>query len=296
MNAYRNWFLGSRPWSFTMTAISIGVGVGLAAVDGPISWFLFFVTLLGMILIHSATNLINDYYDVLSGVDSKEVSTAQYRPHPLVRGELTPFQVKAGAFLLYLLGTSVGVYLSMERGWEILGIGLIGLLASLTYTAPPIKYKYTALGELSVFLMWGPLMVEGTYFVQRQAFSQTVLWVSLPFGALVALVLLANNLRDLVYDREKGILTLPILIGKKNGIRLYVGLICVAYLAVFCMSFLGSLPLWSLMVFLSSPLAWRLMKESLRELPDNADARTAQLNTAFGALLVMSLIGERLFL
>jgi 1,4-dihydroxy-2-naphthoate polyprenyltransferase len=86
------------------------------------------------------------------------------------------------------------------------------------------------------------------------------------------------------------------LIGKKNGIRLYVGLICVAYLAVFCMSFLGSLPLWSLMVFLSIPLAWRLMKESLRELPDNADARTAQLNTAFGALLVMSLIGERLFL
>ena len=295
MNACRNWFLGSRPWSFTMTTISVSVGGGLAALDGSFVWSLFLVTLLGMIFLHAATNMINDYYDVRGGVDTCEASTAQYRPHPLVAGDLKPGQVRTGALLLYLLAAFVGFYLAVERGWVVLWLGLFGLLASLTYTAPPLKYKYIALGELSVFLMWGPLMVEGAYFVQRRTFSEAAFWVSLPFGALVALVLLANNIRDLVHDRDRGILTLPILIGRRNGIKLYVALVSVAYLAILWMSFLGPLRVWSLIVLLSLPLAYRLMKEFLNEIPKNADARTAQLNTAFGILLVMSLLGERLF-
>ena len=88
MNIYRNWFLASRPWSFTMTAISVSVGSTLGAIDGSFSWALYLVTLLGTILLHAATNLINDYYDVKTGVDTREVSTAQYRPHPLVEGKL----------------------------------------------------------------------------------------------------------------------------------------------------------------------------------------------------------------
>ena len=76
MNIYRNWFLASRPWSFSMTAISISVGGALAAIYGEFSWFLFMVTLAGTILLHAATNLINDYYDVKSGVDTPEVATA----------------------------------------------------------------------------------------------------------------------------------------------------------------------------------------------------------------------------
>ena len=88
MNIYRNWFLASRPWSFSMTAISVSVGGALGAIDGSFSWALYLITLLGTILLHAATNLLNDYYDVKSGVDTRVVSTAQYRPHPLVEGKL----------------------------------------------------------------------------------------------------------------------------------------------------------------------------------------------------------------
>jgi 1,4-dihydroxy-2-naphthoate octaprenyltransferase len=295
MNIYRNWFLASRPWSFSMTAISLSVGGAMAALDGGFSWGLFAVTLAAGVFMHAATNLINDYFDVKSGVDTNEVSTAQYRPHPLLEGKLKPKSVLTASYLLYGVAAMLGLILAAVRGWPLLSIGLIGLLASFTYTAPPLKYKYSALGEISVFLMWGPLMVVGAYFVQRQTFSANALWASLPFGILVALVLLANNIRDVEHDRSKGILTLPILFGRHNGLRLYICMIILAYVAVIGMSILGPLNMYSLLVLLSLPLALRLSRQMVQQVPVDADARTAQLDTAFGVLLVVSLILKGLF-
>lgn len=295
MNIYRNWFLASRPWSFSMTAISVSVGSALAAIDGGFFWSLYLITILATVLLHAATNLINDYYDVKSGVDTQEVSTAQYRPHPLVEGKLAAGHVKIAAYSLYGLSILIGIYLAATRGWALMWIGLIGAFASVTYTAPPLKYKYSALGEISVFLMWGPLMVAGAYFVQRQAFSINAFWISLPFGALVALVLLANNIRDIEHDRDKGILTLAIVLGQRHGLMLYFMLVVLAYLAIILMSIFGPLHLWSLIVLLSLPLALKLLGLMKKRIPADADARTAQLDTAFGVLLVISLVLEGVF-
>ena len=295
MSIYRNWFLASRPWSFSMTAISVSVGGALAAIDCEFSWGLYALSLVSGVFLHAATNLINDYYDVKSGVDTRKVSTAQYRPHPLLEGKIAPKNVLKASFLLYGMATVIGLLLVVARGLPILWIGLIGTAASLTYTAPPLKYKYSALGEISVFLMWGPLMVLGSYFVQLQTFSANALWISLPFGILVALVLLANNIRDVNHDHEKGILTLPMLIGQRNGLRLYIALVVLAYLGIIAMSLMGPLNMWSLIVLLSLPLAVRLLRQMMRQVPIDADAQTAQLDTAFGVLLVISLVLEGLF-
>jgi len=295
MSIYRNWFLASRPWSFSMTAISVSVGSALGAIDGSFSWALYLMALLATVLLHAATNLINDYYDVKSGVDTPEVSTAQYRPHPLVEGKLAAGHVRVAAYVLYSLSVLIGIYLAATRGWALMWIGLSGAFASLTYTAPPLKYKYSALGEFSVFLMWGPLMVAGAYFVQRQTFSLNAFWISLPFGALVALVLLANNIRDIKHDRDKGILTLAIVLGQRHGLVLYFLLVVLAYLAIILMSLFGPLYLWSLIVLLSLPLALKLLRLMMKQIPADADARTAQLDTAFGVLLVISLVLEGVF-
>jgi 1,4-dihydroxy-2-naphthoate octaprenyltransferase len=295
MNIYRNWFLASRPWSFSMTAISISVGGALAAIDGNFSWSLFGLALISGVFLHAATNLMNDYYDVKSGVDTREVSTAQYRPHPLLEGKLEPKKVLQASFILYGTATVIGLGLVATRGLPILWIGLAGTFASLTYTAPPLKYKYSALGEISVFLMWGPLMVLGSYFVQHQSFSASAFLISLPFGVLVALVLLANNIRDVNHDRDKGILTIPIAIGQRNGLWLYLALVLLAYLGIVGMSLIGPLNLWSLIVLISLPLAVRLLRQMMRQVPVDADAQTAQLDTAFGVLLVISLVLEGLF-
>ena len=295
MNLYRTWFLASRPWSFSMTAISVSVGSALAAIDGSFSWLFYLLSILAGIFMHAATNLINDYYDVKSGVDFQGVSTGIYRPHPLLEDKLTPRQVLIEACGFYGFAIIIGLYLAAIRGWPLFWIGLAGALASVTYTAPPFKYKYMALGELSVFLMWGPLMVLGSYFIQRQAFSVSALLISLPFGLLVALVLLANNIRDISHDQSKGILTLPILIGQRNGLRLYSALMILAYAGIIGMSIAGPLYPWSLIVLVSMPLALKLLRQMLQKIPDDADAQTAKLDTAFGVLLVVSLVLEGLF-
>jgi len=223
-------------------------------------------------------------------VDSPDVPTARYRPHPLMEGRLQLEQVRAAAFLLYLVAALIGVFLAATRGMLVLILGIIGTAAGITYTAAPLNYKYKALGEFSVFLMWGPLMVTGAYYVQQQAVSADALLISIPFGVLVALVLLANNIRDVRYDRSKGIQTLAILLGERRGVSLYLGLIVAAYLAVVIMAVFGPLTVWSLMVLLSAPLAVKLLRQVAHDIPLDADAQTAKLDTVFGLLLVSSLI------
>jgi 1,4-dihydroxy-2-naphthoate octaprenyltransferase len=289
-HVYRDWLLASRPWSFSMTAISVSVGSALAAMDGPFSWPLYGLSLLAAVLMHAASNLVNDYDDVRHGVDTPDVPTARYRPHPLMDGRLVPGQVRAIAYSLYALATVIGLYLTATRGWTVFWIGLVGTAAGITYTAAPLKYKYRALGEVSVFLMWGPLMVSGAYFVQRQMISVDAILISVPFGVLVALVLLANNIRDVLYDRRKGILTLPILLGPRYGMFLYLALVLAAFAAVVGMSLFGPLSAWSLIVLLSAPLALQLLRRMATDIPLDADAQTAKLDTAFGLLLVVSLV------
>jgi len=108
-------------------------------------------------------------------------------------------------------------------------------------------------------------------------------------------VLLANNIRDIVHDREKGILTLAIVLGQRKGLLLYATLVVLAYLGIILMSFFGPLYLWSLIVLLSIPLAFRLLYQMIKQIPADADARTAQLDTAFGVLLVISLVLQGVF-
>jgi 1,4-dihydroxy-2-naphthoate octaprenyltransferase len=289
------WFLATRPWSFTMTAISVGVGGAVAALDGAFDVWLFLLTLVGAVCVHSATNLINDYFDYKSGVDRPGAPTTLYRPHPLVQGLISPRAVLWVSVGLYAIAAIIGLALLALKGAGLLWFILVGAIASFFYTAGPIKYKYLALGELAVFLMWGPVIVGGTYFVQRGSLSPDAVLISVPFGLLVALVLLANNLRDIDYDRSAGIATLGTLLGQQKTRVLYQGLILLAYLAIALLIALKILSPWGLLVFFSAPVAFRLIRTLQREIPNDADARTAQLDTLFGVWLIVGLILEKIF-
>jgi len=110
-------------------------------------------------------------------------------------------------------------------------------------------------------------------------------------------VLLANNLKDLDYDRSTDVATLATLLGRKGALQLYVGLIVAVYALSLLGVLLGALPLWGLLVLLSAPKAWQLVRllESAPEIPPDADPRTAQLATQYGALLILALLIDRLF-
>jgi 1,4-dihydroxy-2-naphthoate octaprenyltransferase len=296
LSQIKKYVIATRPWSFTMSIISVTVGTLLAAEEGPIGWTWFAVTALGITLFHAAANVINDYYDTLYKIDQPDSPTAKYRPQPILSGMLTPRQLLWEAVILFALTFTIGLTTAFIRSYHVLWIGIIGLLTSIYYTAGPVKFKYRALGEFAVFMMWGPLMVEGAYAVQRQALSVKALYISIPFGLLVALVLFANNMRDIDYDSRHNVKTLSIVLGSHRSYILFAGLITIAYAYVLGMIVLGIMSLWGFLIFLSLPKALSLLKTFKEKIPDMADALTAQFDTVFGILLITAMILESMVL
>ena len=296
LSQIKKYVIATRPWSFTMSLISVTVGTLLAAEEGPIGWTWFAVTALGITLFHAAANVINDYYDTLYKIDQPDSPTAKYRPQPILSGMLTPRQLLWEAVILFALTFTIGLTTAFIRSYHVLWIGIIGLLTSIYYTAGPVKFKYRALGEFAVFMMWGPLMVEGAYAVQRQALSVKALYISIPFGILVALVLFANNMRDIDYDSRQNVKTLSIVLGSHRSYILFAVLIMTAYASVLGMIALGIMSLWGFLIFLSLPKALSLLKTFKEKIPDMADALTAQFDTVFGILLITAMILESMVL
>ena len=296
LSQIKKYVIATRPWSFTMSLISVTVGTLLAAEEGPIGWTWFAVTALGITLFHAAANVINDYYDTLYKIDQPDSPTAKYRPQPILSGMLTPRQLLWEAVILFALTFTIGLTTAFIRSYHVLWIGIIGLLTSIYYTAGPVKFKYRALGEFAVFMMWGPLMVEGAYAVQRQALSVKALYISIPFGILVALVLFANNMRDIDYDSRQNVKTLSIVLGSHKSYILFAVLIMTAYASVLGMIALGIMSLWGFLIFLSLPKALSLLKTFKEKIPDMADALTAQFDTVFGILLITAILLESMIL
>lgn len=296
----REYFLAFRPWSFSMTAVSVTVGsmMGLL-LQGIFYPGLAILVLVGVVAIHGATNILNDYFDTLYGVDRPGAPTTLYRSHPLLEKIFSPKEFIIFSLILYSIAALICIYLLGLRGWPIAAMTIIGGFFSVAYTAGPVKYKYRGLGEISVFLMWGPLMTVGSYYVQTGVWEGTaaVLFISLPLGIWVALVLLANNLKDMNYDSQMEIMTVTIWLGQVRAIKLFAWLIYSIYMLIGLGILLGYFSWWVLAVFLSLPPSIKLMVAFKNQpgIPADADPRTARLSTIFGVLFILSLITEHLF-
>jgi 1,4-dihydroxy-2-naphthoate octaprenyltransferase len=283
-----------KPQSFLISVMSVSVGTGLAALTHPIHWGDYSLTVLGVVFLHGGSNVINDYFDYKNKVDTSKVPGSYGNERRvLIQRLLSPSQVLLTGFVLFACSLGIGIYLTLAKGIMVFALGAFGFLVGFFYSANPISLKYIALGEPAVFLMWGPLMVSGAYYIQTNQFSLQTLWVSFPFGILVALVLFANNIRDIQYDSQVGIRTLATHLGERRAIQLYQILMSVVYLWTALMILTRQLSPWILLVMFSIPLALKLAKGLRREIPKDADARTAQLNTAFGTLLIIGLMIER---
>jgi len=274
-----------------MTFSSVTIGTLLAyLLTGSFNPLLYVLVFVGMIAFHAATNLINDFYDVKHGVDRMGAPTTKYRPHPVAAGAESPGTIRFWAAVFYAFTLIVGVYLSLLSGPWVLVLVCIGVTGSFLYTADPVVLKARGLGELTAFLMWGPLIPLGAYLVQTGGLSALPVVLAIPIGILVALVLLANNLRDIEYDGSVGMRTVPVMLGKARGSVVYGALLLVVYLFVPVSIVAGLLPLWSLIVLLTVPEAVGLSRMFSGAVPDNADPRTAGLAFKFSILYMASLL------
>jgi 1,4-dihydroxy-2-naphthoate octaprenyltransferase len=286
------WAEIARPFSFTASTVPVAAAGALAAVDHRLSWPLFVAALVASVLLHVGTNVINEIYDVRQGIDD---ITSPRASHALLKGRLSEREAFALAAAAFAGAAAIGVGLILVRGWPVAVLGLLGLVGGFGYTAPPLQYKFHALGLPLVFLLMGPLMVGGAYYVITGELSWPALVVSLPVGLLVTAILHGNEWRDVSDDARAGIATLSIRTGRQVAHLLYLSLVVGAYLALALAVAAGALPPPSLLAMLSLPLLVRAIRSS--ELGASGqqraiamiDLETAQLHAAFGFLLVAGL-------
>ncbi len=288
----------ARPFSFTASTTPVAAAGAMAALNGMFDAPLFLAALLGSVMLHIGTNVINEIYDVRKGVDS---ITSPRASHALVKGRLSERDAFAFAFAAFAIATLVGVGLIAVRGWPIVGLGLLGLIGGYTYTAPPFEYKFHALGLPLVFLLMGPLMVGGSYYAITGTLAPEVFWVSLPVGLLVTAILHGNEWRDITEDaRVIGTATFAARFGRRVSYWTYVALVVGAYMALAVGVVVGVVPAYAVLAVLSLPLLVRVIRAS--ELGSQGqqraiamiDIQTAQLHAAFGALLVLGILAAAL--
>jgi 1,4-dihydroxy-2-naphthoate octaprenyltransferase len=281
-----------RPFSFTASTVPVAAAGALAALNDVFSWSLFIGALLGSVLLHVGTNITNEIYDVRQGVDK---ITSPRASHALLKGRLTEREAFVLAFVAFLSATGIGVWLFVERGWPVIALGLIGLAAGWGYTAPPLQYKFRALGLPLVFVLFGPLTVLGAYFVVTGEFAWEAFWVSVPVGLLVTAILHGNEWRDISEDARSGGVTFSIKAGRKIAHAGYLWLVVGAYIALGLSVVFEELPVQSLLALLSLPLLVRVIRDSelgaqgQQRAIAKIDIETAQLHAAFGFLLVLGL-------
>jgi 1,4-dihydroxy-2-naphthoate polyprenyltransferase len=286
------WYEITRPFSLTASSIPVAAAGALALVDGLFNLPLFLASLIGAICLQIGTNITNEIYDVRNGIDS---ITSPRASHALLKGRVREREAFILVAVAFAIATLIGVSLIVARGWPVVVLGLLGLLGGFGYTAPPLQYKYKAVGVPLVFLLMGPLMVGGAYYVITGTLSWQPFIASIPVGLLVAAILHGNEWRDITEDARFGIGTLSTQFGRKVAHWGYVVLVAGAYMALAIAVLLKALPTTSLLAMLSLPLLIRAIRASelgaigQQRAIAKIDLETAQLHLWFGILLVIGL-------
>jgi 1,4-dihydroxy-2-naphthoate octaprenyltransferase len=277
--------------------IPVLAGSALAWVNELWNWAPFIAALLGAVFLHAGTNIVNEVYDVRNGVDT---ITSPRASHAIVKGRFSERAALMIAAIAFGLAVIVGIYLIWLRGPAIIGLGLLGLIGGYGYTAPPLEFKNRALGVPMVFLLMGPLMVEGSYFAVSAVWSLTALVLSIPVGLLVAAILHGNDWRDIREDSRAGISTISTRIGQRWAHYGYVGLVLGAYIVLALSVIARILPAWTMLAILSLPFLAQVIRSAELGATGQAraiamiDMQTARLHLAFGSLLVLGLVLSRL--
>ena len=282
-----------RPFAFTGTVVPVAAGGALAASDGRFDLPLFLLALVGGVLLHSGTNVVNEVYDVRKGIDT---ITSPRASHAVLKGRLTEQGALRLAYACFAAAILIGVALFAVRGWPIIALGLAGLTAGYFYTAPPFQLKYHALGVPLVFLMFGPLMLEGAYFAVSGTWSATALVLSVPVGLLVTAIVHGNEWRDISEDARAGVVTLSSYLGKDVAHLGYLTMILGAYVTLGIGVALGWLPATTMLAVLALPFLAQVLHDAdlgasgqVRAIA-MIDLETARLHFAFGLLVVAGVL------
>jgi 1,4-dihydroxy-2-naphthoate octaprenyltransferase len=279
--------MAARPRTLPAAIAPVLVGTA-AAVEASDDFRLgaFLAALAGSIFIQIGTNLANDYSDAKRGADTVD------RLGPVrvtAAGLVTPRRVLTATWVAFAVAVACGVYLAVIAGPVILAVGAVSILAGVLYTGGPRPYGYAGLGEAFVFLFFGLVAVNGSYYVQLERLDWLPFALSIPVGMLSTAILVVNNLRDTDTDRRVGKRTLAVRLGRERTRLVYAWLVLGAYVVLAIGLLAADGPAWGLLALLSAPLTLRPLA-AVRTRTDGpslnaALAGTGMVLAAFSVLL-----------
>lgn len=230
------WIAEMRAPFLTAAVVPIILGTAAAwTLTAKFDLFWFIITLVAGMSIHIGSNVANDYHDHISGTD--DINVDFVRPFTggsriIQEGFMTPREVLAEAIFFYILGSILGIYLAIVRGWIVLLLGLIGLLSGYFYTAPPLRLVSRGIGEVFIGLNFGILMTLGAFYIQTQQLPLEISILAIPIALLISAVLYINEFPDHDADKAAGKNTLVVRLGKKRASWGYLVLMIAVYLSI----------------------------------------------------------------
>jgi 1,4-dihydroxy-2-naphthoate octaprenyltransferase len=280
-----------RAFSLPVSVGPVFVAVAAAVPAANWNWPILLASAAGAGLLHLGGNLLNDYFDFLNKVDRRTHDDDLRPGRLLVHRQLLPRDVLVEAAVCMSLALALGLYLISQRGLGIFWFGLAGAAGGYIYTGWPFKLKYRALGEVVIFLVFGPLLLVGAAWAQTGRFELPALLASIPVGLATTAVLVGNNVRDRDEDSGAAILTIGRFAGGRFAQALYVFLVVGAGVGLAAIGACGAGPRG----LLAAPLALVLIfKPALavwkgRRIPD-IDAQTARFEAILLALALIAYV------
>lgn len=302
MNFIKKFIIVTRSFSFTVSGSSVILGSisALVFTEAKFKPFYFALAFIGMVVLHFGANILNDIYDYKKGIDREVYQVSG----GVVRGIVSIKEAYVWSMILFVIGISIGIFLSMATSRLLLVIGLIGVLIGIFYSFL-LNFRDRALGDLSVFVNFGILGSLGGWVVQTEQFSWLPILWGVPSSLLVIAVLHSNNWRDIERDTKVGCKSIASIFGDSFSEKYYLFLIFMPFVLTLTYIFIPrfvcvdipALPLTSLVVLLALPKGIALIKKALlRNDPErksefiDLDGVTAGFHFLFSMLSVMGLL------
>ena len=244
----------------------------LAFTDRRFSALPFALVLVGYVVLHAISNLSNDYFGARRGHDTDDSPRRRYTVHPLLSGAVSSRLLVTGLLVLAAIATAIGVYFIELRGRNAALLVAAGALLLWAYDAAPKALKELGLGELAAFVVWGPLMVAGGYYVITGQASNAALLASVPYGLGVMSILVGKHIDQRQFDAGQQQRTLPVVLGERWARLLNQASVVAMYVIIAAGVATGVLTPFALLVLLAWPRAWRAVRVMAAPAPSEPPA------------------------
>jgi 1,4-dihydroxy-2-naphthoate octaprenyltransferase len=281
MGSIFNYVIATRPWSFTVSVMGVLLTANLINKhEGiPVLSRGCWEAMALCVLLQASGNLLNSYFDFKNGVDNPSTTGDRCLVDKTVSVPGT--LLVAAVLAVAAVGLLAPKLLAPDHA--LLYVFLASVTLAVSYTAPPLRLKYRALGDVVIFTCFGPLLMRGSaIIISGQPHSWTLPY-AVPITLLTEAILHANNSRDIKEDAKCGIHTLAIKLGYPLSRVVYYGMVAGAYLSALALSY--SQYVGCSLVLLSLPLAVSTLRAFKPSTMSNMDERTAQLHLLFCLLL-----------